>query len=389
MPNCDFAIHASQLFDGDHIRKNASVLVKNGAILDVVSGKAQNAITLKEDALLAPGFIDCQVNGGDGVMFNDDPSPETIATIADAHRRFGVTSFLPTFISDTREKMRMAIAAVDEVISQGQLSVLGIHLEGPFLNPKRRGAHAQEHIAGARADDIDLLSSLKKGTTLVTLAPEVMPEGFISALKQRGIIICAGHTDARSEEIETALQQGVRGFTHLYNAMSQMTSRAPGAVGACLADSESFAGIIADGHHVSAEALRVALKSKTARKLFLVSDAMASFGTELKSFSLFGEKIYVERGRLSTASGTLAGAQLDIASAMRFMIKHAGATLNEALTMTSSTPATFLRLENKIGRIAPGLRADFIVLDASLSVSEYWVAGQNFSAQSLALNMRA
>ncbi|MES2907206.1 MAG: N-acetylglucosamine-6-phosphate deacetylase [Pseudomonadota bacterium] len=375
-----FAIHAPQLFDGEAMHSDAFVLVRNGVIADVVDEKPDVAVTsLPEGSILAPGFIDLQVNGGGGVMLNDDPSPKTIAKIAAAHLSFGTTSFLPTLISDTRDKMRAAIAAVDAAIAHGERSVIGIHLEGPFLNPERKGVHPQAHIIPARNDDAILLSVLKNGVTLVTLAPEKAPQGFIKELKQRGIIIAAGHTDATAEDIKTAFADGVTGFTHLYNAMSQLNSRAPGAVGACLSDDASFAGIIADGHHVSVEALRIALKAKTAQKLFLVSDAMASLGTEAKSFTLFGEDIHVADGRLATASGTLAGAQLDMASAVRFMVEKAGASIGEALMMATSTPACFIGLDQKIGRITAGLRADFVALDSKLQVVDTWLAGQNNS----------
>lgn len=374
----DFAIHAPQLFDGETLHTDLSVLVRGETIADVIEGKAHGCplVALPQETILAPGFIDCQVNGGGGILFNDDPSKQTIATIATAHRRFGVTSFLPTLISDRREKMREAIAAVGAAITQGQASVLGIHLEGPFLNPARKGVHPAAHIVPADKNDIALLSSLQNGVTLVTLAPEKAPSGFIKTLASNGAIVSAGHTDGTAAQIEAALKEGVRGFTHLYNAMSQMQPRAPGAVGACLADNDSFASIIADGHHVSIEALRVALKAKTARKLFLVSDAMASLGAQIKNFKLFGEEIFVEEGRLATASGTLAGAQIDMASAVRFMIEKAGASIGEALAMASATPADFLKLEQKLGRIAPGLRADFTALDDNLHVIDSWVAGK-------------
>lgn len=372
----DFALHASQLFDGEILRRDISVLVKGGKTADIVSGKVPGATSLKDGLLLAPGFVDCQVNGGGGVLLNDDPTPQTIATIAQAHRKFGTTSFLPTLISDTREKMRAAIDAVETAIAQGQASILGIHLEGPFLNPARKGVHSAAHIIEPRMDDIALLSSLQAGVTLVTLAPEKAPPGFIGALKQRGVIIAAGHTDASAGQIEASLKEGVSGFTHLYNAMSQMSSRAPGAVGAALADDASYAGIIADGQHVSLDALRVAFKAKTAKKLFLVSDAMAPLGADLKTFQLFDEIIHVEAGRLTTASGTLAGAQLDMASAMRFMVQHVGVKIEEALMMATSTPASFLGLKNKVGHIAQDCRADFVALDATLQVADVWLAGE-------------
>jgi N-acetylglucosamine-6-phosphate deacetylase len=367
------ALYASRLFDGEKICTDMSVIVKDGLVADVVAGKVAGANEI--NGLLSPGFIDCQVNGGGGVMLNDDPSPTTISKIAKAHLKRGTTSFLPTLISDTREKIKAAIGAADAAIAQKQTSVLGIHIEGPFLNVARRGVHPAAHIIEAQDDDIALLSSLKNGVTLVTLAPEEAPPGFIKQLAARGVIVNAGHTDATSGQIEAALKEGVRGFTHLYNAMSQMQQRAPSVVGAALADDQSFASIIADGHHVSVENLRVALKAKTAKKLFLVSDAMASLGAGEKSFNLFDETIHVEGGRLTTVAGTLAGAHIDMAGAVRFMAQQAGATLEQALMMATSTPASFLKLENRIGTIAPGCCADFVLLDEKLNVTDVWCAG--------------
>lgn len=372
-----FAIHAPQLFDGDALHSDMFVCVREGKVSDIVDEKPNDChvVMLPQGATLSPGFIDAQVNGGGGVMLNDDPTPHTIAKIGAAHRSFGTTSFLPTLISDTREKMAAAVAAVDAAIAEGQKSVVGLHLEGPFLNPARKGVHPEAHIIPARNDDVALLTSLKNGVTLVTLAPEEAPQGFVKELIAHGVVVAAGHTDGTSEEIQAVLKDGVTGFTHLYNAMSQLNARAPGAVGACLANDASFAGIIADGHHVSVEALRIAVKAKTAARLFLVSDAMASLGTKMKSFKLFDEDIFVGDGLLTTASGTLAGAQLDMASAVRFMVEKVGLSLAQALTMATSTPASFLKLDKAIGRIAPGMAANFVALDERLHVIDSWVRG--------------
>lgn len=372
----DVVLHATRLFDGEKLREDISVRVKDGKIGDVVSGKVSGALSLDKDAILSPGFIDCQVNGGGGVLFNDDPTPQGIATIAEAHRKLGTTSILPTLISDTREKIQTAIAAVDQAIAQKQSSILGIHIEGPFLNVARKGVHPASHIIEARDDDIALLSSLKNGVTVVTLAPEKVPSGFIKSLVAENVIVSAGHTDANAEQIEAALKEGVRGFTHLYNAMSQLQNRAPGAVGAALASDDAYAGIIADGHHVSVDALRVAFKAKGAGKLFLVSDAMASLGTNMKTFNLFGEAIRVESGRLATASGTLAGAQLSMAEAVRFLVSRVGVEMEDALTMATATPTSFLKLEHKVGHIARGVYANIVALDEGLNVTDVWARGQ-------------
>lgn len=384
----EFVIHAPRLFDGKTIRSEHYVAVRDGLIADVSTTKPSGTcIEFDADSILAPGFIDCQVNGGGGVMLNDEPAPETIATIANAHRKAGTTSFLPTLISDSRDRMRAAITAVDAAIKDGQQGVLGIHLEGPFLNPARKGIHRKERFVSVEQGDADLIASLENGVTMVTLAPECVPAEFITELTRRGVIVCAGHSNADCETIQTAYTNGVRGVTHLYNAMSQLNSRAPGVVGASLADDNSYAGLIADGHHVASAALRTALKAKGAHRLFLVSDAMVSFATELASFTLFGKDIYVSDGRLTNAEGTLAGAQIDITGAVRFMIEKVGASLEEALAMATSTPAAFLKLENRIGFIQSGLRADFTLLDKNLNVIDSWLAGQSFNEQQQAAKL--
>lgn len=370
------AIAAERVFDGQDFLADAAVVVEGGRIVDLVdSARAPGAIRLPPGAVLAPGFIDAQVNGGGGVLLNDEPTVEGIARIAAAHRRFGATGLLPTLISDRREVMRRAIEAVGEAIAAAVPGVLGIHLEGPFLNPARKGVHPPGHIVPVEAGDADLLSALgDRGITLVTLAPERVPPGFVADLVRRGVVVSAGHTDGTSAGLLPALDEGLTGFTHLYNAMSPLTSREPGAVGTALADGRVFAGIIADGHHVADLSLKVAILAKGWERLMLVSDAMSPVGTTMTRFSLFGREIRVAGGRCATADGTLAGAALDMAGAVRH-VGRLGIGLGDALRMASRTPATFLGVGESRGRIAPGFRADLVALDAELHVLATWIGG--------------
>jgi N-acetylglucosamine-6-phosphate deacetylase len=333
---------------------------------------------LPDGSLLSPGFVDVQVNGGGGVLFNDRPDVAGLRTIAEAHRRFGTTGLMPTLISDTRDSIRRAIEAVGEAIERRVPGILGIHLEGPFINPARKGAHPADRIVPMEAADIDLLSSLGAlGPTMVTLAPECVAPDLIRELARRGVIVSAGHTDATAAELGSALEAGASAVTHLFNAMSQLGSREPGTVGAALADERPFVGLIADGQHVHDLSLGIASKAIGPERLMLISDAMPPVGTDQTEFTLFGRTIFVRDGRLILADGTLAGAHLDMASAVRHMTRRAGVPLTAALVMASTTPARCLRLDRDRGRIAPGFRADLVALDRDRNVVATWIDGEH------------
>jgi N-acetylglucosamine-6-phosphate deacetylase len=325
--------------------------------------------------MLLPGFIDCQVNGGGGVLFNDQPTVEGIRAIGAAHRRFGTTGFLPTLISDSPGKMRAAVAAVDAAVAQGVPGVLGIHLEGPFLSRERRGVHAARFLRAPGAEELRVAASLERGVTLLTLAPECTDPDTIRALAESGVVVAAGHSNADYATVRAALEAGVRGFTHLFNAMSPLASRAPGMVGAALEDSGSWCGVIVDGHHVHPASLRVALQAKPRGKLLLVTDAMPPVGADDPSFILDDETITARDGICQTANGTLAGSALSMIDAVRNAVTMLGLPLEEAVRMASAYPADFLGLGSTHGRIAPGLRADFTVVDADLRVTETWIGG--------------
>jgi len=324
--------------------------------------------------MLVPGFIDTQVNGGGDRLFNDDPSVETIAAIGTAHRRFGTTGFLPTLISDDAAKIEAAMEAVRAAIAQGIPGVLGVHIEGPFLNVEKKGIHDASKLRPISDAEVALLSRPIGGKTIVTLAPEKVPSESIRRLADAGVIVCAGHTDASADCIAEALRNSLRGFTHLFNAMSQMTAREPGVVGAALYDEDSWCGLIVDGHHVDPKVLKLALRTTRLSRFMLVSDAMPSVGGR-KSFTLGGEAISVVGGKCVNADGTLAGSDLDMASAVRNAVSMLGVDLADAVAMASGNPATFLGLEDELGRIAPGYRANLVLLDEGMQVVESWVGG--------------
>ncbi|HKT41454.1 MAG TPA: N-acetylglucosamine-6-phosphate deacetylase [Rhodanobacteraceae bacterium] len=357
-------------------RDDVAVIVEDGRILELAARVPANAEAHDlTGRILLPGFIDCQVNGGGGVLFNDQPTAEGIRTIGAAHRRFGTTGFLPTLISDTTEKMRTAIGAADAAIAASVPGVLGIHLEGPFLSRARKGVHAEKYLHAPDASELRLAESLHRGVTLLTLAPECVPADEIRQLAQAGVIVSAGHSNADCATVRAALDAGVRGFTHLYNAMSPLTSRAPGMVGAALDDPDSWCGVIVDGHHVDAANLRVALRAKPRGKVFLVTDAMPPVGAADPSYVLNGETIIARDGICQTANGTLAGSALNMIDAVRNTIDMLGVPLDEAARMASTYPADFLGLGATHGRIEAGRRADFTVVDQQLHVAETWIGG--------------
>ena len=360
------------------------VLIEAERILDVVAPDDPRCATascrdLKGDLLL-PGFIDVQVNGGGGVLFNDDPSMATIRTMAEAHRRFGTTSFLPTLISDDLAVVARAIDAVHGAITSKVPGVIGVHLEGPFLNEARKGTHDAAKFRHLDGDAVTLLSSLKIGRTLVTLAPEMTTTEMIASLAANGVLISAGHTNATYPVIENALRHGITGFTHLFNAMSPLGSRDPGVVGAALHDANSWCGIIVDGHHVSPVVLQIALRCKRHDRFMLVTDAMPSVGTTQGSFLLQGKKILVRDGKCVDENGTLSGSAIDMASAVRNTVTMLGIDLPQAARMASTYPAEFLGLGHELGRIAPGYRANLVLADDQLNVLDTWIDGQSAAA---------
>jgi N-acetylglucosamine-6-phosphate deacetylase len=329
---------------------------------------------------LLPGFIDAQVNGGGGALFTDTPTVATIATMGAAHRRFGTTGFLPTLISDDLDAVATAIGAVDEAIAAGAPGVLGIHIEGPFLSSDRKGIHDASKFRILDDAAFDLLTSLRRGKTLVTLAPEATTPQMIRRLVDAGIVVAAGHTNADYDTIRAALEAGLSGFTHLFNAMSPLTSREPGAVGAALEDEESWCGLIVDGRHVHPAVLRVALRARRRDRFMLVTDALSSVGMAEKSFTVQGRAIRVVDGVCVDENGTLAGSDLDMASAVRNVMAIADLSVAEAVALASATPAAFLGLSAELGAIAPGLRADLVLADSELKVRRTWIAGRSEAA---------
>jgi N-acetylglucosamine-6-phosphate deacetylase len=378
-------LSGGSVFTGDKVLEGHAVVLDGGRIAAVVPAadapSDARARRLPADSLLVPGFLDLQVNGAGGVLFNDTPTAEAALAIAAAVRRTGTTGVLPTLMTDERSKMQIACEAAFAARKRPGGGVLGIHLEGPFLNPERSGVHSPRWMRKPDAADIELLVAMARrpadscGRLLLTLAPECIDDGDIARLAAAGITLAAGHTAATAERTEQALAAGVRGFTHLFNAMPPVINRQPGPVTAALAARDAWCGIIADGLHVDPALLRLLVQVKPPGKVFLVTDGMPPTGTDAPSFQLFGRTVLRRDGRLVTEDGILAGADIDLAACARNCIQLLGLSLEESLRMASLYPATFLGLDGELGRAAPGYRADLTLLRPDLTVLATWVAG--------------
>jgi N-acetylglucosamine-6-phosphate deacetylase len=375
----EYGVLADRIFDGHRWHEHAAVLIRSDRIVGVAD---QSAVPpewpqrrMPAGAFVTPGLIDLQVNGGGGVLLNDQPTAESMRTIARAHRAYGTTSCLPTLITDTREKMREAIEAARSVA--GRDGVLGLHLEGPYISPRRPGVHRIDRIAKPGADDAGELCELARaGRSLLTLAPECVPRGFIRTLTSAGIRVSLGHSEASAAAVMDALDDGATGVTHLFNAMPPLTAREPGIVGAALADQRVTAGLIVDGIHVDPVSIQLAFAAKSADRITLITDAMPTVGTSLTQFELLGRTIKLTNGRLATSEGALAGAHLDMASAVRNAVRFGKVSTGDALRSATWTPARFLGLENELGVLVPGARADMVAFTEDFDVITTWVGGR-------------
>jgi N-acetylglucosamine-6-phosphate deacetylase len=373
-----YAIASDFVFDGTTVHRDAAILIEDRNIV-ALAARADlpptiSVFRLPEDCWLAPGFIDLQVNGGGDVLFNEIPTPEAIRTIAAAHRRFGTTALLPTLISDTPEKTRAALSAVQQLVDI-EPSVLGIHLEGPFLSPERPGVHALRNIRIPTAEDTAVLTQPRRGVLHVTLAPERVPPGFVRQLVNAGTRVSLGHSMATYAQTRAAMREGMTGFTHLFNAMRPLASREPGPIAAALESPDAWFGMIVDGVHVDPAVLRLALRGTA--KPMLVSDAMPPVGGSRSVFLLDGEQITAKGPACVRGDGVLAGSALDMATAVRNCVRLLGMPLELALRFASVHPASFLGIDHWLGRLAPGCRADMVAVESKeVKVVQTWIAGR-------------
>ncbi|MCO6048927.1 N-acetylglucosamine-6-phosphate deacetylase [Mesorhizobium sp. RP14(2022)] len=373
---------AARIFDGEIWIDGAALLLDGDRVAGIVPETAlENSVrrTELDGGVLAPGFLDLQVNGGGGVMFNDSPSVDAIRTICEAHRPFGTTALLPTLITDTREITRAAIAAGIQAAKANVPGFMGLHLEGPHLSIARKGAHDPALIRPMEDDDLEALLEARKQlpVLLTTVAPESVTPEQIGRLAQGGVYVSLGHSDTGIAQAHRSFMAGATIATHLFNAMSQLGNREPGLVGAVLDHGHVYAGLIADGIHVASESIGTALRAKRGPgRIFLVTDAMSTIGTDQTSFTLNGRTIKREHGRLTLADGTLAGADLDMAAAIRFMHEVIGLEQSEALRMAGLYPAQAVGEAATRGRLASGARADFVHLSEDGHAQGTWIDGE-------------
>lgn len=369
-----FTLIAEQLFDGEAFHRDVPVTIEDGLIasLDTASGAKE----IRYSGTLVPGFIDVQVNGGGGALFNSSPTVACIETIGKAHARFGTTGFLPTLITDDVQVMAKAADAVASAVAQKSAGVLGVHFEGPHLSVPKKGVHPQGFIREITEVELAIFCRQDLGIRVVTLAPENVSTEVIRLLVESGVKVCLGHSNADYDTVVAALAAGATGFTHLYNAMSPLGSREPGVVGAAIESETAWCGLIVDGHHVHPAAARVALRAKPRGKVMLVTDAMPPVGMDDEtSFELFGTQVLRVGDRLNAVTGELAGCVLDMATAVENSVKMLGLPLGEALRMASLYPAEFLGIAESVGRLAVGQRADLVLLDNQHKVLANYIAG--------------
>lgn len=372
------ALTGCRIFTGEGWLVDHAVVVTGPRITAVLPNQDLPASVTREDlggGMLVPGFIDVQVNGGGGALLNAAPDRATVSKIVAAHRRFGTTGLLPTVITDSAAVLHSALSAVREAVEAGEPGVLGIHVEGPFIDVARKGAHDETFIRDMTDADIAQLAAVAV-PLMLTVAPNRVNPAQIAMLTRAGIRVSLGHSDASFEQATEALHAGATAFTHLFNAMSQLSGRQPGMVGAALAHPSAYLGIIADGHHVHAEALRLVFSTVDPHRIMLISDAMPTAAGGPTSFELQGRKAMVHDGRLQLADGTLAGCNITMRDAVRYCVEELGLALEQALAMASLNPARFLGLEARYGRIKAGYQASLVQLDEGLAVLRTWVDGK-------------
>ena len=374
-----FRFHAKRLFDGQNFIDDQVLTITDGAISAI--DQNTNDVDFKATGLVVPGYIDLQVNGGGGALFNDSPSVDKLKTIMTAHAKFGTTAMMPTLITDKVEVMAQAANAMSEALAQKVPGIVGIHFEGPHLSLAKKGTHCAELIRPISDDEWQILSRKDIGQVMVTLAPETVSPQDVTRMVELGIKVCLGHTNADFSTAQKAVDAGATGFTHLFNAMSPLQGREAGVVGCALLNDNTQCGLIVDGHHVDYASCQLAIKIKPVGGIFLVTDAMPPVGTDMKEFPLYDKTVYVENGKLTSTTGELAGSSLDMATAVKNTHLGLKIPLDESLRMASLYPAQYLYANKDVvrGELKVGIQADMVILNDDLSVLETWIGGEKIS----------
>jgi N-acetylglucosamine-6-phosphate deacetylase len=375
-----FAVIGGSLLDSQGFQTGQALVVHDGRIEAVLAETAVPTGIRRVEAggaMIVPGFVDLQVNGGGGVLLNNDPSVQGISRICAAHARFGTTALLPTLITDRPDIRNRTVVSAQKALDANIPGFLGLHLEGPHLSVARKGTHDPALIRPMTDDDLNYLTTDATGfgLRLITIAPESVTEEQVTALTKAGYIVSLGHTDVGIAVAARYFAAGASMVTHLFNAMSQLGNREPGIVGAALDSGPVSCGLIADGFHVDPVSMQVALRAKRGPgNIFLVTDAMSTIGTDDTGFELNGRQVYRRDGRLTLADGTLAGADIDMLSCVRFVHERLGYPLADAIAMATSAPAQAIGATRK-GCLAVGMDADFLLLSDELDLLSTWIGG--------------
>ena len=372
------AITGSKLFNGKKFIEHKALLIDDQHIAGIVNEDAiptDFQVKKLEGGILSPGFIDLQVNGGGGKLFNNSPDKESLNTIISAHQYFGTTSIMPTVISDSLNILQKCTDTISNEIDNNH-SLLGIHIEGPFFNVKYRGVHQKQYINTINASYLNLFETLDKFPVMLTLAPECISIKQLKHLKSLGFKILAGHTDANYDQLEEAIKYGLDGFTHLFNAMGQISAREPGVVGSAFDFDETSASIIVDLHHVHPSLINLSFKQKPKGKLFFVSDSMATINHGEPSFELYDEVVSESNGRIINSEGKLAGSSITQIDAIKNAYQKCSIPLESAISMATLYPAEYLGVSDYIGQLKKGYRADLAHFDSNFHVQNVWLAGK-------------
>ena len=372
------AITGSKLFNGIDFIEHKALLIDDQHIAGIVNEDAiptDFQVKKLEGGILSPGFIDLQVNGGGGKLFNNSPDKESLNTIISAHQYFGTTSIMPTVISDSLNILQKCTDTISNEIDNNH-SLLGIHIEGPFFNVKYRGVHQKQYINTINASYLNLFETLDKFPVMLTLAPECISIKQLKHLKSLGFKILAGHTDANYDQLEEAVKYGLDGFTHLFNAMGQISAREPGVVGSAFEFDETSASIIVDLHHVHPSLINLSFKQKPKGKLFFVSDSMATINHGEPSFELYDEVVSESNGRIINSEGKLAGSSITQIDAIKNAYQKCSIPLESAISMATLYPAEYLGVSDYIGQLKKGYRADLAHFDSNFHVQNVWLAGK-------------
>ena len=372
------AITGSKLFNGKDFIEHKALLIDDQHIAGIVNEEAiptDFKVQKLDGGVLSPGFIDLQVNGGGGKLFNNSPEKESLNTIISAHQYFGTTSIMPTVISDSLNILQKCTDTISNEINKNH-SLLGIHIEGPFFNVKYRGVHQKQYINTINASYLNLFETLDKFPVMLTLAPECISIKQLKHLKSLGFKILAGHTDANYDQLEEAVKYGLDGFTHLFNAMGQISAREPGVVGSAFDFDETSASIIVDLHHVHPSLINLSFKQKPKGKLFFVSDSMATINHGEPSFELYDEVVSESNGRIINSEGKLAGSSITQIDAIKNAYQKCSIPLESAISMATLYPAEYIGVSDYIGQLKKGYRADLAHFDSNFHVQNVWLAGK-------------